>query len=159
MRSLLTLLLCTGLVILCSCASRPPSDDFFEEELIVEEEPFEEDFFEEEIVIEESLEEEIQVVEEPIIEPEIISPPRLESIEALGFRIQIHAFFSKAGADAAAEKARLRFPERVHVEYVAPYHKVRVGDCVTRAEADVLKARARQLGYTDAFTVETMVRP
>ena len=162
MRSLSLLLLCTALVVLCSCASRPPSEGFLEEELVVEEEPYEEEsFFEEEEVVEEIVEEPLEeiYVEEPVPEPEVISPPPLEPVEALGFRVQIHAFLSKAGADAAAERARLQFPERVYVEYIAPYHKVRAGDCVTRAEAESLKARAKQLGYTDAFIVETMVTP
>ena len=109
------------------------------------------------MILEEPLEEVYE--EESIVEPEVVSPAPPEAIEALGFRVQIHAFSSRAGADAAAEKARLRFPERVYVDYVVPYYKVRVGDCVTRAEADMLKARARQFGYTDAFIVETMVKP
>lgn len=157
MRSILILLLCAAFVVLYSCATTPPSEEFFEEELTVEEEPFEEEFYEEEEIVEEPLEE---IVEEPVIEPEVISsPPPPEAVEALGFRVQIYAFHSRVGADAAAEKARLQFPERVYVEYIAPYYKVRVGDCVTRSEAEVLRARARQLGFTGAFIVETMVTP
>lgn len=157
MRSLSVLLLCIAFLISYSCATRPPSEEVFEEGLTVEEEPFEEEFLQEEEIIEEPLEE-IEV-EEPVIEPEVISPPPPETIETLGFRVQIYAFLSKAGADAARERATLQFPERVYVEHIAPYYKVRVGDCVTREEAESLKARAKQLGYTDAFIVETMVKP
>lgn len=154
MRSFSILLLCAAFVILSSCATKPPSEEFFEEELVVEEEPFEpeEEFFEEEVIVEEP-------PEEFVVEPEVISPSPPEAVETLGFRVQIYAFSSRPGADAAAEKARLRFPERVYVDYITPYYKVRVGDCVTRAEAEMLKARARQFGYTDAFIVETMVTP
>jgi len=158
MRSLLVLSLCAVFVLLYSCATKPPSEEFFEEELVVEEEPFEEEeLFEEEEIIEEPLEE--IYIEEPVIQPEVISPPPPKAIETLGFRVQIYAFSSKVGADVASEKARLQFPEGVYVEYIAPYYKVRVGDCMTSAEAESLKARARHLGYTDAFIVETMVRP
>ena len=153
MRSFSVLLICAAFVVLTSCATKPPSEDFFEEELVVEEETMEEEeFIEEEVIVEEPL-------EEPVIEPEVISPPPPEALETLGFRVQIYAFSSRVGANSAAESARLQFPERVYVDYVAPYYKVRVGDCVTRAEADMLKARARQFGYTDAFIVETMVTP
>ncbi len=158
MRSLSLVILCLALFLVFSCATRRSSDDFWEDELIVEEEPFEEEeIVEEEIILEEPLVEEI-IVEEIEPEPEVVSHP-MEAVETLGFRVQIHAFLSKAGADAAAGKARLLFPERVYVEYIAPYHKVRVGDCVTRSEVETLKARAKQLGYTDAFTVETMIKP
>ena len=154
MRSFWVLLICAAFVVLSSCATKPPSEEFFEEELVVEEEAMEEEeFFEEEVIVEEPL-------EEPIIEPEVISPPPPpEALETLGFRVQIYAFNSRAGANSAAESARLQFPEKVYVDYVAPYYKVRVGDCVTRTEAEMLRARARQFGYTDAFIVETMVTP
>lgn len=158
MRGLAILLLCVSLTLIYSCATTPPEEDFFEEELVVEEEPFEEEeFFEEEIeeIIEEPIEEIYE--EETVLEHEVISPP--EAIETLGFRVQIHAFQAKSGADSAADKARFQFPEKVYVDYVSPYYKVRVGDCMTRAEAEMLRARARQLGYTGAFIVETMVKP
>jgi len=157
MRGLSILLLCAAFALVYSCATTP-EEEFFEEELVVEEEPFEEEeFFEEDIeeIIEEPIEEIYE--EETIVEPEVISPP--QAIETLGFRVQIHAFQSKSGANGAADKARFQFPERVYVEYIAPYYKVRVGDCMTRAEAEMLRARARQLGYGDAFIVETMVKP
>ncbi len=74
-----------------------------------------------------------------------------------GWRVQISAFSNLVDADARARAARSRFTEPVYVEYEPPFYKVRVGDFLTRAEAESMATRARAEGYEGAWVVETLV--
>ena len=79
--------------------------------------------------------------------------------KVLGFRVQIFASMTEENASRVATDAREVLNDRVYVEYVAPYYKVRVGDYLTREEVEPLKNKALELGYRGAFIVETMVTP
>ena len=101
------------------------------------------------------------MVEEPYTPP-MTSPPVAPSrapASVLGFRVQIFASSTQNNADRVAADARSAFNDRVYVEYIAPYYKVRVGDCLTREEAEIMKNKARTLGYRGAFVIETMISP
>jgi len=74
-----------------------------------------------------------------------------------GYRVQIFASSTNEGAEKVAGEARFKFTERVYVEYVAPYYKVRVGDYKNRSDAEILREKARNLGYPDAWIVQTEV--
>lgn len=76
---------------------------------------------------------------------------------APGYRVQIFASNTNEGANNVASEARFKFTERVYVEYVAPYYKVRVGDYKNRSDAEILREKAKNLGYPDAFIVQTEV--
>lgn len=76
-----------------------------------------------------------------------------------GFRVQIFASSTQKNASRVADDARSAFGGKVYIEYVPPYYKVRVGDCLTKEEAETLKNRALSLGYRGAFVVETMISP
>ena len=76
-----------------------------------------------------------------------------------GYRVQVFATFSEEKADLIANQVRERTTEPVYVEYIAPYYKVRVGDCSTREEAESLKSNIYGLGYSDAFIVEDTINP
>jgi hypothetical protein len=115
------------------------------------------------------VEEEI-VMPPPIVEEEPYIPPTVTSMpppppatpppaSLLGFRVQIFASSTQDNASRIASDARPSFDEEVYVEHVAPYYKVRIGDFLTRSEADVLKNKAIQLGFRGAFVVETMISP
>jgi hypothetical protein len=145
--------------------------------------PGEEEAVEPPPVAEEPLVEETPVVEEeiaviPPVEEEIVPPPIVEEepyvspveevpepttpaapAKLYGFRVQIFASSTENNAQRVAEDARSSFQERVYVEYVPPYYKVRVGNCLTENEAQSLKNKALQFGYRGAFIVETMVTP
>jgi len=95
--------------------------------------------------------EEIKV--EPVKPEETKAPTAMVS----GFRVQIGAFRNKEGAETLASEARTRFTEKVYVEYIYPFYKVRVGDCATRSEAEILKQKAISLGYLDAFITPTQI--
>lgn len=74
-----------------------------------------------------------------------------------GYRVQIFASSTQEGADKIASEARFKFTERVYVEYDAPYYKVRVGNYKNRADAEILREKARNMGYPDAWIVQTEV--
>ena len=119
------------------------------------------------------MQEEIVLIPPPIEEKPVVSkPPTAEpyipaqpqaSVPApqkvYGFRVQIFASSTEENASRVAMDARDIFSERVYVEYVAPYYKVRVGDYLSREEVEPLKNRALSAGYRGAFIVETMVTP
>jgi hypothetical protein len=106
--------------------------------------------------------EEPTVPETPVAEPYV--PPQPESPvmapqKVYGFRVQIFASSTEENAGNVASDAREVFDDRVYVEYIAPYYKVRVGDYLTHEEVEPLKNKALSLGYRGAFIVETMVTP
>ncbi len=74
-----------------------------------------------------------------------------------GYRVQIFASSQRERGEQIAAEARTKFREPVYVEYDSPFYKVRVGDCITRAEADALKERASALGYEAPWVAETKV--
>ncbi len=80
--------------------------------------------------------------------------------QVYGFRIQIFASSTTENANRVAEDARAVFGNQsVYVDHVVPYYKVRVGDCLTREEAERIRHQALNLGYVGAFIVETMITP
>lgn len=74
-----------------------------------------------------------------------------------GYRVQIFASSTNEGAEKIASEARFKFTERIYVEYEAPYYKVRVGDYKNRSDAEILKQKAINVGYSDAWIVQTEV--
>lgn len=106
------------------------------------------------------------VLEEAAVAPTQPAPvittapaPTPKTTKVFGFRIQIFASSTEANAKRVADDARTVFAQRVYSDYVPPYYKVRVGDCLTRGDADALKSKAMKSGYRDAFVVETMITP
>jgi len=73
-----------------------------------------------------------------------------------GWRVQIFASSSMVNADELARVARNTFAEPVYVEYIPPMYKVRVGDFLTRKDANHMKARV-EAKEMDAFVVEALV--
>jgi hypothetical protein len=118
---------------------------------------------EEEIVlIPPPVKEEPIVPEPPAVEPYVPAQPKTPVMapqKVYGFRVQIFASSTEENASQVAADAREVFSDRVYVEYVAPYYKVRVGDYLTHEEVEPLKDKALSLGYRGAFIVETMVTP
>lgn len=118
---------------------------------------------EEEIVlIPPPVEPEPVVSEPPVVEPYVPAqpePPSMAPQKVYGFRVQIFASSTQENASRVASDAREMFTDRIYVEYVSPYYKVRVGNYLTREEVEPLKNKALSLGYRGAFVVETMVMP
>lgn len=122
------------------------------------------------------IEEPIPVIEEPSVPPPVeeTPPPVIEEtyvppaptpapapppLKVFGFRIQIFASSTGENANRVASDARSVLTERVYVDYIAPYYKVRVGDCLTYEDAEAFKNKMLRQGYHGAFIVETMITP
>lgn len=98
-------------------------------------------------------------IEQPPVPTPVAEPPVMAPQKVYGFRVQIFASSTEENASRVAADAREVFNDRIYVEYVAPYYKVRVGDYLTSEEVEPLKNKALNLGYRGAFIVETMVTP
>ncbi len=80
--------------------------------------------------------------------------------ELPGFRVQICAVSEEEKARQIQREAILRFiDQEVYLIYNNPYYKVRVGNCLTRYDADKLQQLAVEKGFTDAWVVRTKVKP
>lgn len=100
----------------------------------------------------------IEEVSTPAPQPSV---PATTTVPATvyGFRIQIFASSTQKGANKVVDDARSIFGGKVYIEHTPPYYKVRVGDCLTKEEAETLKNLAISKGYRGAFVVETMISP
>ncbi len=74
-----------------------------------------------------------------------------------GFRVQIYAGRSLERAEEVADQARAALELAVYVVATPEFFKVRVGDCLTRDEAELLVRKVRAAGYGDAWIVESLV--
>jgi hypothetical protein len=77
-----------------------------------------------------------------------------------GFRVQICAVSDEQKAKQAQRDAIIQFMDNeVYLEYHAPYYKIRIGNCISRFEAEQLQKLAMQKGFADAWVVKTKVKP
>ena len=88
---------------------------------------------------------------------EIVSDQKSELVS--GYRVQICAVTDEARARQVQREAILKFiNEEVYLIYDSPYYKVRVGNCMTRFEADKLQQLAVEKGFDDAWVVRTKIQ-
>lgn len=95
-------------------------------------------------------------------EPEETAPPEppapsAEPKHVSGYRVQLYASREPDRARDFAESVRESFEEPIYVEYLEPYYKVRVGDCLTRESAQDLLRRAKDSGFDQAWIAATLV--
>ena len=76
---------------------------------------------------------------------------------APGFRVQIGLFQKVTFAIEKRERAYSIFEEEVYMDFAAPFHRVKVGDCLTRKDAMTLLQKVRKNGFPDAFITPTRV--
>ncbi len=76
-----------------------------------------------------------------------------------GYRVQICAVSDEMKAREIQKESILKFNEDIYLIYDSPYYKIRVGDCTTRYEADLLQKMAEEKGFIDAWVVKTKVKP
>ncbi|HTY07998.1 MAG TPA: SPOR domain-containing protein [Candidatus Edwardsbacteria bacterium] len=75
--------------------------------------------------------------------------------EVWGWRVQIFVSSTRENARKVAEEARWKFgDQQIFITEAYPYFKVQVGSNLTRQDAENLKARAKKLGYAQAYAVE-----
>lgn len=141
-----------SLLFLLSCAPRKSVKKSGEEEKVTKKVEKEEPV----IIFEEEKPKESEEAKKP---QEVTIFPKEEKRPIYGYRVQIYAFESKERAEASATDARVRLNYPVYVEFVPPFYKVRVGDFMTREEAERVRDELKRLGYEDAFIVETLINP
>jgi len=78
--------------------------------------------------------------------------------EAAGFRVQLIATESETLARQIEQNALMDFQESVYLTFDPPNYKVRVGDCITRADANVLLGKAVNSGFDNAWVVQCRVK-
>jgi len=100
------------------------------------------------------------------IDYDALLPPELKMIDTShisldemvqGFRVQIGFFKDVDHAIELSEKASSLFEEDIYLDFDAPNHKIRVGDCISRKDANTLLEEAKKLGFSNAFIIPTTV--
>lgn len=74
------------------------------------------------------------------------------------YRVQ---FFASQYLDEAQQKAALveaQLSQKTYIDYKVPYYWVKIGDCVTREEADLLLEKIKALGYRESWVVEVKLK-
>ena len=75
------------------------------------------------------------------------------------FRVQFFATQYPDEAAQVSESVKNQLSENTYIDYKAPYYWVRVGDCVTQEEADILLGKVRNLGYQESWVIEAKTEP
>ncbi len=74
------------------------------------------------------------------------------------YRVQ---FFATKYPDEASQVAKLvsdQLSEKAYIHYKTPYYWVRLGDCQTKEEAEILLNRIKKLGYGESWVVEVELK-
>lgn len=87
----------------------------------------------------------------------IDSASRNEPETADGFRVQIISTTDENAAREIRKEAILKQENDVYLIFDSPYYKVRVGNCLTRSEADELQDLLVKKGFLDAWVIRTKV--
>ncbi len=74
-----------------------------------------------------------------------------------GYRVQLISTRYEAEARTVKLDAMLTFKENVYVIFDDPYYKIRIGDCLTRFDANVLQEEAADKNFNEAWVVRTNV--
>lgn len=82
-----------------------------------------------------------------------------QAAAVLGYRVQIISTPFEETAREVRNEALLKFEEPVYMIFDAPYYKVRIGDCLSRFEAEDLQQKAIEKGFGQAWVVRTLVTP
>jgi len=74
-----------------------------------------------------------------------------------GYRVQIVSTRDEAEARAIKRDALFIFDEGVYLTFDDPYYKVRIGDAISRFDANDLQGVAVDKGFLEAWVVRSMV--
>ncbi len=74
-----------------------------------------------------------------------------------GYRVQLISTRYEAEARTVKLDAMLTFRENVYVIFDDPYYKIRIGDCLTRFDANILQEEAADKNFNEAWVVRTNV--
>ena len=79
--------------------------------------------------------------------------------EIVGYRVQICAVSNEETARNIQRDAIMKLNKNIYLIFDSPYYKVRVGDCVTRYDAEILQKSIIRKGFNEAWVVKTKIRP
>lgn len=105
--------------------------------------------------------EESAVEDAPLVvdEAEVrVDSTRVKPATVDGFRLQVFASIDAEAAESARADAERRTGMRAYIQVIDRMYKVRVGDCLTREDAERALARVRAV-YPDAWIVASPVIP
>lgn len=80
----------------------------------------------------------------------VVSPKRSDGVI---YRVQIGIFEDRDSAEKCAGDARAGVSEKVYIEFEAPFFRVRVGDFVTRREAEAYVKILQDSGFHGSFWI------
>lgn len=84
--------------------------------------------------------------------PEYV-PDNVESKEV--FAVQVFASKSSEEASDFEKSIAALFEEKIRIDYMPPYYKVRVGSCANLDEAEALLEKVKGMGFGNAWLVRT----
>lgn len=93
----------------------------------------------------------------PLPEPEPVAVAEIEPepvMPVMGFRVQLHAFRDKESADIAQRNAESRLDLPVYNEFIDEWYKVRIGNFITKEEAEIYREKCARKGFPDAWVIE-----
>ncbi|HPG39545.1 MAG TPA: SPOR domain-containing protein [bacterium] len=76
---------------------------------------------------------------------------------APGYRVQLISTRSESESNMVKLDAMLTFQTHVYRIFDDPYYKIRIGDCLSRFEANELQETAVKKGFSEAWVVQTNV--
>lgn len=83
----------------------------------------------------------------------------LRVVKKMGYKVQLFSTTDFFKADTIFQKAVNDFIDQEVVKvFNSPYYKIRLGNCVTREEAEILLNRALTLKYRDAWIIRTPIK-
>lgn len=109
-----------------------------------------------EIIVLPRHEEEVkETARDPVTVPQT---PEAEGLEMTqGFRVQLLSGKDAEAAMEAKRRAIFMFEESVYLDFESPYYKLRVGDCLNREEAELLRRKAQRNGFSNPWIVPSRV--
>jgi hypothetical protein len=75
------------------------------------------------------------------------------------YRVQFFATKYPDEASRVAESAANQFSQKTYIDYKTPYYWVRMGDCETKEEAEILLNKIKSWGYNESWVVEVEIEP
>lgn len=75
------------------------------------------------------------------------------------YRVQVYASKVRSQTEAFADSVRTKLgSEKLHIEYQAPYYKIRLGDCKSFDEAEELLVKIEKNGFKEVWIVKTRIK-
>ena len=83
----------------------------------------------------------------------------VQYVEKMGWKVQVFSTSDFFLADSIYREAVLKFGnEEVEKVFNLPYYKIRIGNCLTREDAERFLTRAQAIKYPDAWVIRTQIK-